>query len=174
MVRRCVFQTIGQAALSSILLVLALHAGPQSALARPSATPLLPELHDLEAVAREVRESGLPLLLAFSSSHCRYCVVVEESFLIPMQRSGDYHDKVIMRRIHIDGSGSLRDRDGAPTTARSLMQGYGVKVTPTLVFLDADGNRLTDDLVGISNEYFYGGQLDDAINQALGAIKPKF
>jgi hypothetical protein len=41
-----------------------------------------------------------------------------------------------------------------------------VSLTPTLLFLDADGNEISERLVGIWSEDFYGGFIDNRIDQA--------
>ncbi|MGF1546979.1 MAG: thioredoxin family protein [Thiotrichales bacterium] len=172
--RRQIFRTAWSPSmlLKSFALALAFLPAPSSSAARADTNSAwLPPLRDLATVAEEARMRGLPLLLVFSASHCKYCVLVEESFLIPMQRSGAYADKVIMRRVAIDTSAPVRGWNGRSLSLRELMDRYRIRVTPTVVLVDADGEPLGDNLVGISNEYFYGGLLDDAINQASQAAR---
>ena len=58
-----------------------------------------------------MREAGpaalnVPVVL-FSASHCGYCTIIKEEFLKPMLLSGDYVDKVLIRKLVIDGGRTL-------------------------------------------------------------------
>ena len=43
---------------------------------------------------------------------------------------------------------------------------YDVSLTPTLLFLNADGIEMSEKLVGIWSEDFYGGFIDNRIDEA--------
>ena len=43
---------------------------------------------------------------------------------------------------------------------------YGVSLTPTLLFLNAQGVEMSERLVGIWSEDFYGGFIDNRIDEA--------
>jgi hypothetical protein len=46
----------------------------------------------------------------------------------------------------------------------------GVYLTPTLVFLDGDGNEVSERIIGINTLEMYGGYVDEAINQGIKSI----
>ncbi len=120
-------------------------------------------LYQLSQIAQDKRQ---PILLFFSAEHCPYCNIVEEEFLKPMLRSGDYVDKVLIRKTDID------DFEQHPGFDRKLISGSElavqrhVFVTPTLLFLDPQGEEIVERMVGITTVDFYGGYLDDAIDKA--------
>lgn len=126
----------------------------------------VPVIEDLAAEARLARAKQVPLLIMFYAEHCGYCQVVEEEFLEPMIISGDYEDKVLIRRLLMTGVEPIRDFDGDETTAAEVSARYGVMVTPTLVFVDADGQQLADKLVGLTTRHYYGGYVDERIASA--------
>lgn len=142
----------------------------------PGVAETLPEVQvrlvtDLRADGRLARQRQVPILIMFSMTHCPYCVVVREEFLKPMLRNPDYADRVIIREIHTDDYGTLRDFDGQPVTADELAHRYHASLAPTVVFLDADGRELAKRLVGITTVDYYGGFLDEAIDSSLQRLR---
>ena len=88
-----------------------------------------------------------------------------------MLRSGQYVDKVLIRRVELDGNQPIRDFNGESLSVRAFASRYKVFVTPTVVFIDGEGRVLTDSLIGIATVHYYGGYLDDAIDAALYALR---
>lgn len=133
----------------------------------------LPATRDLSALADQARERRLPILVMFSQRGCPYCTVVEEDFLEPMLRSGDYRDKIIMRRVMVDSFTPIRDFDGEEVDAGEFARRYQGYLTPTVVFLDAGGRELAPRVVGITTPDFYGGRLDEGIELSLSRLRPQ-
>ncbi len=126
---------------------------------------------DLSREASHISSQGLPLLIEFSAEDCPYCHLLEEEFLKPMLRSGDYTDRVIIRKVDIGSDIPLTDFDGAPVTGRELARRYGVKVTPTVLLLDAEGRELSARLIGVTTPDFFGGYLDAAIDESRRLLR---
>jgi len=129
------------------------------------------EVGDFSALAEVSEQKRLPILLMFSASHCTYCVRLEEEFLKPMLRSGDYDDKVLIRKIRIDSYDKVRDFDGKRIAVDEFTDRYNVYVTPTVAFLDSSGNQLAPKRVGLTTPEFYGGYLDQSIEVALDMLR---
>lgn len=129
------------------------------------------EASDLAAVGEQAHDKRLPILLMFSAEHCSYCIQLEEDFLKPMLRSGDYEDRVLIRKMKIDGYDKVRDFDGERVAAADFADRYSVFVTPTVVFIDGDGMELAEKRVGLTTPDFYGGYLDQSIEQALNILR---
>ncbi|WJW75593.1 thioredoxin family protein [Thiohalobacter sp. IOR34] len=142
-----------------------------AAAAAADGPPQAPLASDLQRDARLARERRIPILLAVEASHCGYCRLLESDFLVPMLISGDYDDRVLIRRIDIDAAELLTDFDGRRITPQTLAERYGVSFTPTLLFLDAEGRELTERMVGLTTPDFFGGYLDQAIDAALRALR---
>ena len=130
----------------------------------------IPEITNLNTEAQRAKKLGVPLLILFSMQGCAYCQVVREEFLKPMLRNRDYDKKVLIREIHTDSFDTLRDFNGAPIDASELAQRYHASFSPTVVFLDYHGQPLAKHLVGITTLDYYGGFLDDAIDNSLQQI----
>ena len=129
------------------------------------------EVRDFSEIAREIGDKRLPLVLMFSADHCGYCVQLENDFLIPMQISGDYVDRALIRKMDIGYGNTVRDFNGERMDASDFAQRYNVSVTPTVVFLDAMGNQLAVKQVGLTTPDFYGGFLDESIATALDILR---
>ena len=125
---------------------------------------------ELVAVGQEARQRKLPILIMFSRQGCPYCDVVRDEFLKPMLRSGDYTNRVIMLEIHSDSHAQLRDFNGQMISAEALAHRYQASFAPTVVFLNHQGKELVERLIGITTRDFYGGFLDEAINQSLQRV----
>ena len=126
---------------------------------------------DLRVVAQEAQQRQIPILIMFSREGCPYCEVVREEFLKPMLRSGDYADRVLILEIHSDRYASLRDFNGDMISAESLAHRYRASFAPTVVFLDHHGKEMAKRLIGITTRDYYGGYLDEAINQSLQRVR---
>ncbi len=130
----------------------------------------VPIIDDLAAEARLARDRQLPLLIMFYSDDCGYCMRVEEEFLEPMIISGDYTDRVLIRRLNV-GHGAVRDFGGQIVPVNEITARYEIRVTPTIVFVDTRGRELAPKMVGLTTPDFYGGYLDEAIFAALDRLR---
>ena len=131
----------------------------------------LPAGRDLQADGRQALERGLPILLEFSAVNCAYCRQLEREFLIPMLISGEYGDKVIIRRLLLDTGAHVTDFDGDYRAATAIAGRYKAWVTPTMVFIDGNGNELAERITGINTPELFGGYLDACIDTALLRIR---
>ena len=64
----------------------------------------------------------------------------------------------------------MKDFQDHSREAAELAADYGVKLTPTLLFLDARGHELTSRMVGINTLDMYSFYLDEAIAKAAKAL----
>lgn len=121
---------------------------------------------DLRHEAGLARERNLVLMIEFSSEYCAYCRKLESLFLLPMQRNADYEQKVLIRSVSLDSYETVIDFDGNSIDTREFAARYDVSLTPTLVFVDSEGVEVSDKLVGIWSEDYYGWFIDNRIAQA--------
>ncbi len=123
------------------------------------------DVNDLEALGREARAEGKVILLEMSASYCGYCKTLEENIIKPMLRSGDYTDYVLIRRLHIDSHYGLKDFNGSKTTPAKYSLRHNVQLTPTLLFLDGEGNEVSERILGVNTLEMYGAYVDKALLQ---------
>ncbi len=125
---------------------------------------------DLRSEAQVLRSQNLILVLEFSSEYCGYCRKLESQFLLPMQRNAAYDDKILIRTISLDAYETVVDLEGRTVSASEFASRYGVSLTPTLLFLNAEGIEMSERLVGIWSEDFYGGFIDNRIDEARARL----
>ena len=118
---------------------------------------------NLEADGREAGEKQIPVLMFFSMKHCPFCVEVEEDYLKPMLRNSEYDSKIIIRKVRIDEADSVRNFSGKQRYAEDLGDDYNVSMVPTLILVDAKGNKIAKPIIGIANAHYYSDELDKAI-----------
>ena len=111
------------------------------------------------------------MLLTFSAITCEYCRQLEDEFLRPMLISGEYTDRILIRRLLLDNGSRVIDFAGERIASTQLSDRYKVYVTPTILFLDGNGNELAERMVGIYTPEMYGGYLDNCIDTALYTIR---
>jgi thioredoxin-related protein len=131
----------------------------------------IPTVRDLTLDARTAQTRQVPILVLFMSPDCSYCERVLQEFLLPMQRNAEYRSKVVMRQVDIGSDDNLRDFSGATTTQATFAGRNKVQMVPTIKLFDAQGRELTQPLVGLSTPDFYGGYLDQAIDDALAKVR---
>lgn len=127
--------------------------------------------YDMQALSHEAQTLRVPILIEFSLVHCEYCKRLEADYLVPMAASNEYKGKVLIRRVVIDEELSLRDFTGDTLAVDQFSKRYRVDVTPTLVLLDYAGSQIGKKLIGYTDTGFYGGQLDDLINDGLMRLR---
>jgi thioredoxin-related protein len=128
------------------------------------------QVSDLRQEADRIKTDKLVLVLEFASEDCGYCRKLEKLFLLPMQRNKEYNDKILVRSISMSDFDNVIDFDGRSLTTREFAARYGIEVTPTLLFLNAEGIELSERLVGIWSEDFYGGFIDNRIDEASNRL----
>jgi thioredoxin-related protein len=91
-----------------------------------------------------------------------------------MIKSGEYDKKVIIRKLQIDEARDVVDFSGKTVEPSDISGKYNAFVTPTLVFLDHQGNERIKQMVGINTVEMFGAYLDieiDKLTQELVAGK---
>lgn len=141
---------------------------------RPAAAAPAGELqvtHDLKADAEQASRERMPILLLVSQEDCPFCWQIKREILNPMVLSGDYDDRLIMREIFIDAGFRLKDFQGREVEGGDFALRYSVSLTPTLLFLDPQGNPLTDKMVGIQTPEMYFLYVDASISEAVDRLR---
>ncbi len=103
--------------------------------------------------------------------HCPFCIEVEEDYLKPILRNAEYDGKVIIRKIRIDGTDSVQDFNGKERDADEFGDEYNVSMVPTLILVDAHGNKIAPAIIGIANAHYYSSELDTAIDASTQKIR---
>ena len=137
--------------LSSLLLVIACAAVQASELTLNHAS-------DLQALGKA--QQGDVIVLMVSQPACGYCVKVKEDYLEPLLKTAD---APAVEVVSLGTAHSFVGFDGKQTTAEALTRQLNAHFTPTLLFVDSQGNTLHEPMVGLTTPEFYGYYLDEAI-----------
>jgi thioredoxin-related protein len=129
------------------------------------------DAHDFRALQQEMQAKGLPLLLAFRADYCGFCKRLETEYLQPMVTSGKYDTRILIRRFTLDTEESVIDFNGDKIDATAFVARHDASLTPTIVFLDAEGKEVAERLLGYNSPDFYGAYLEDAIAIAQKAVQ---
>lgn len=124
------------------------------------------ESTNLNQIINTKKKQSKVIILYVSSPFCRFCKKLEKEILIPLLKSGDYRDKALLRKFIIDSKQPIINFNKQSQSPKSLMREYNVTITPTLLFLDKNGNQLSESIVGYSNDEFYWYYLDMAIEKS--------
>ncbi len=133
---------------------------------KPEASPI-PELSSFEEVAKTARERAVPILVEFSTPWCRYCEALEQQVLKPLIRNGKYKNRVIVKKLEVNSYSSITGFDGKQYRSDQLSSLYNVDLYPTLVFFNANGDEISQRIVGITVLEYVAGELEKAISAAI-------
>lgn len=130
----------------------------------------MPLARDFRSDAIQAQTRKLPLIVIISQSDCSYCQWLKREIIRPMLASGSYTDKAIVRELLLDAGETVLDFDGKKIATGVFASRYQEWLTPTLLFLDAEGQELVKRMRGINSVDFYGFYLDKSIDQALARL----
>lgn len=135
-----------------------------TALAAPAT---LPFSESLQAELAAALKNGQPLLVMVSLDGCPFCKVARQNYLGPMyEQQGLPIVQIDRRSVRpvLDFKGRLHTHD-------ALARGWGVKVTPTVLFFGRGGAEVAERLVGGYLPDFYGTYLEDRLVQSRAAVR---
>ncbi|NIP72820.1 MAG: hypothetical protein GWO16_07205 [Gammaproteobacteria bacterium] len=136
----------------------------------PAAVPVA---EDLRADARLAARDNLVLMLVFSAYYCENCEILENEIVRPMVISGEYDDKVIIRKVRLDEGDYLYNFKGESELADDFAGRNGIRGMPTIMFLDHRGRRLADPILGINTIPMFSGRVDAAIERSLEMLRKR-
>lgn len=131
------------------------------------------EESDFQKLGQLMKEKSLGLVLMLHAKHCPYCALMENEILSPMVKSGEYDQKILLRKLQIDKTRDIKDFSGAIIEPSDISERYGATLTPTLVFLDSNGKQIIKKMIGINTVELFGAYLDIEIDKLVGIIQPK-
>ena len=87
-----------------------------------------------------------------------------------MLAAGKFEQRAILLEVSLDSIDPLVSFGSLQTTAKAFGDSYKASITPTLLFLDAEGREIGKRIIGISNLELYGHYLQKSIDAALLAL----
>lgn len=127
----------------------------------------LKELKNLQQLAQESKQTGLPIMLMFGAEWCEYCHELIEQVFNPMAMGQSYDGKVVhMRHVGVDQEDLILGFNGVWLKKSKWAYQLDADLTPTVLFLDGDGREVAPRIVGITNTHLYAGVIHRNLNIA--------
>jgi thioredoxin-related protein len=135
-------------------------------------TTRLKQAWDLQQLGKSAAQKRVPILLLVSQDHCEFCELMKQEVIHPMLLSGEYSDKVLIRELLIDPGEKVIDFTGQQQAAHAFSGSYQVWVTPTLLFLDPQGQETAERILGINTVDYLLFYVEEAIESASNSMNP--
>ncbi len=131
----------------------------------------IPAARALDADGRRADAERLPVVLLYSATWCAWCTAVKDEFFQHMVDDPAYRERIILREVTIDSQIPLVDFAGSSGTHQDFATAGGVRLVPTVRFVDGGGQQLAAEMVGVTTLDYYGWYLDRRIEQALDRLR---
>jgi thioredoxin-related protein len=134
---------------------------------KPSKTALLLAPTDLRQAAAQASARGEPLLLMVSLPGCPWCELLRRNYLTPMRAEGVAAFEFMIN----ERSQRIADFKGQQITPAAWSETMKVRITPTLLFFNAQGSEIAPRIEGVASADFIGAILDERLATARERIK---
>lgn len=141
--------------------VLAAWLASSAALAQPRETPL-PTPASLQTAALLAQSKGEPLVLLVSVAGCPWCELLRRNYLTPMRAEGLQAFQIKVN----DRTTAVADFKALASTGADIADTYQAKLTPSVLFLNAQGVEIAPRIAGVASADLLGTQLDSALRLA--------
>jgi thioredoxin-related protein len=141
---------------------------PKNTVSGRRETPL-PTPADMRSSAAAAQRSNEPLVILLSLLGCPWCEMLRRNYLAPMRNEGlhafQWHVQDRQQRI--------TDFQGQASSGWQLSQAYKYSTTPTVLFLNAQGEEIAPRIEGVASADFLGTMLDERLSAARQHLKKR-
>ncbi len=137
-----------------------------AALAQPRETPL-PTPASLQTAALAAQSKDEPLVLLVSLPGCPWCELLRRNYLAPMRAEGLPAFQITVN----DRKLLVANFQGASSNGADIAQAYQAQLTPTVLFLNAQGKEIAPRIAGVASADLLGAQLDNALRTARELLR---
>lgn len=127
-----------------------------------AAPATLPASISLPDELAQALKRGEALVVMVSLPGCPYCKITRENYLGPMHAQ----DGLSVVQVDMQSRQRVKDFKGVVVTHEQLIESWGIKIAPTLLFFGPSGKEIVPRLEGIASPDFYGAYLDERLAQA--------
>ncbi len=117
-----------------------------------------------------MKHKGKPLVLYISQTGCIICKRLERDVLSKVLKNDEYDKKITLQKILWDRTKPVAWIGSKQKLPNAIAQHYDLAATPTLLFLDHQGNEIAKRIVGYVNDDFYWDYLDKRIDKSRNII----
>jgi thioredoxin-related protein len=133
--------------------------------AQPKET-FLPTPASLREAALAAQSKGEPLVLLVSLPGCVWCELLRRNYLAPMRQEGVHAFQITVN----DRKQSVANFQGQASTGADIASAYAAKFTPTLMFLNAQGQEIAKRIQGVASVDLIGGLIDERLATARQTV----
>ena len=113
-----------------------------------AASAELPRAENLQTDAQQAVADKKPIVLFFTLPNCSYCRIVRYDYFLPLLKQRTGNDQPIIREISVTGQNRVTLFDGQRPTETELAERYKVQMTPTVLFVNHEGNVVGNSIIG--------------------------
>jgi thioredoxin-related protein len=129
------------------------------------------KINDWAAASEQARQARVPLVILVDQTDCPYCRRVEGEYFSAILAGGEFAGKALFGKISLDSGEYISlSGDQRVPTREFLSPFFRTGLTPTVLFLDAEGNQLVENMVGLTTPDFYGFYLEQSIRRAHALV----
>jgi thioredoxin-related protein len=125
---------------------------------------------DWSRVGAIARSSGFPVVVVVTGEGCGHCARMRRDLFSDPNACILLENQAVTRELHRDTGGKVTDFDGERVRSRIFLSRYDVFATPTVLFLDPDGEPLAAPLVGYNDPEGYRQLLSERLDQSRLAL----
>lgn len=126
---------------------------------------------DWSLVGQQALNSSRPLLIIVESPYCEHCQRMELEYLAQPEVKAFLKREAVVSHYDLDTGGKVRDFDGSRLRAKLFLSRYGVFATPTLLFVDGQGEPLAPMIAGYNDAADYGTLVKERLDQARTQLR---
>ena len=125
----------------------------------------LPKAENFQTDAQLSVADKKPIVVFFTLPNCSYCRIVRYDYLLPMLKQRTGKDAPVIREISVTGQELVTNFDGRRLTEAVLAERFKVQMTPTIMFINNEGEILTESILG-GDHANYVALFDRALEEA--------
>lgn len=127
----------------------------------------LQEMDDFHWIAQQARADNIPIMIMFTAAHCEFCHILTDSVLDPMILGGLYDGYAMyMRKVSTDRHRYIKFNENETIGKRQFARMYNADITPSVIFVNANGIPVAEPLIGVMDSQLYAGLIHQRLNQA--------
>ena len=130
----------------------------------------LPIATNLKTLGQQALKQNIPIAILFSAKGLNSTEKLKDLALYPALRSGNLDGRVLFTEIEVNVNSKTVDFYGEPLANKEYKALYNLSSLPVVVFVDGEGDVITEQLLAGAYDYYYF-YLKQSINNALKALK---
>lgn len=111
------------------------------------------------------------IVLLVEQKNCAYCQRLKRDLFVPLARDPEYQEQLVFVSLRTDPDEPLVEKNGKEISTFEFAQSFDALTTPTILFLDSDGNEISHRLVGYTADAEYSQQLLSRLQISSTAVR---